>query len=265
LLAPVARMAADPLGLPIGFQVFPVREAAAKDFAGTLKEIAGIGYRTIEMCSPPGYVSSGFGPLVNIKASEMKKIITDAGLRCESCHFGFRELKENLEDRIAYAEGLGLKQMVCSSFGLPNSAAMDDWKRAAAELNKVGERVSKVKMQVGFHNHDFEFHEIGGALIYDELMKAFDPKLVKMQFQCSVISRGYDPAVYLAKYPGRFCSLHLQDWSAQEKKQVAVGKGSIDWKKVFTEAKKAGVKNYFVEMDLGAMKESYPYLHSLKV
>jgi sugar phosphate isomerase/epimerase len=155
--------------------------------------------------------------------------------------------------------------MICASFGLPNSSTMDDWRRAASELNKIGERVANAHMQLGFHNHDFEFHEIDGVLVYDELMKAFDAKLVKMQFQVSVISRGYEAATYLTKYPGRFLSLHLQDWSAAEKKQVAVGKGSVDWKKTFAAAKTGGIKNYFVEMTLDAMRESYPYLHSLKV
>jgi sugar phosphate isomerase/epimerase len=69
----------------------------------------------------------------------------------------------------------------------------------------------------------------------------------------------------MTKYPGRFCSLHLQDWSAAEKKQMPIGQGSVDWKKLFAAAKKGGVKNYFVEMNMAAMKESYPYLHDLKV
>jgi sugar phosphate isomerase/epimerase len=96
-------------------------------------------------------------------------------------------------------------------------------------------------------------------------MSELDPKLVKMQFQVSVISLGYDAATFFNKYPGRFISMHLQDWSPTEKKQVAIGKGVVDWKKVFTAAKKGGIKNYFVELNLDEMKESYPYLHSLKV
>ena len=93
----------------------------------------------------------------------------------------------------------------------------------------------------------------------------FDPKLVKMQFQVSVISLGYEAATYLNKYPGRFLSLHLQDWSATDKKTVAIGKGVVDWPKVFAAAKTAGVKNYFVELNLDQMKDSYTYLHGLKV
>jgi hypothetical protein len=110
-----------------------------------------------------------------------------------------------------------------------------------------------------------DLHELGGVLIYDELMKAFDAKLVGMQFQVSVISLGYEAATYMTKYPGRFLSLHQQDWSAPEKKSASVGKGSVDWKKTFTAAKTGGIKNYYVEMNMDAMRESYPFLHALKV
>ena len=90
------RLRADPLGLPVGFQVYPVREMLAKDFAGTLTQIAGMGYRTVEMCSPPGYERAGFGPLMKMSGAEIRRTIEAAGLRCESCHFKFRELKEAL-------------------------------------------------------------------------------------------------------------------------------------------------------------------------
>jgi sugar phosphate isomerase/epimerase len=264
LSAGALELGADPLGLPIGFQVYPVAKLIAKDFGGTLRQLAAVGYRTCEMCSPPGYESSGFGGLIKLKAAELRKIITDAGLRCESSHYQFKELKENLQDRIAYAKELGLKQMVVSTFALPAKATMDDWRRASDELNKIGQETRKAGIQAGFHNHNFEFQQIDGVLIYDELMKRLDPKLVKMQFQVAVISLGYEAATYLTKYPGRFISLHLADWSASEKRQVPVGKGVVDWKKLFAAAKKGGVKNYFVEMDLDLLTASYPYLHEMK-
>lgn len=265
LAAAAPRLEAAPLRLPIGFQVYPVRDMLAKDFEGTLRQMARVGYRSVEMCSPPGYQSSGFGPLAKMTAAEMRRIIKGAGLRCESCHYTAGELRTNLDERIAFAKELGLKQMILSSFGLRQDATIDDWRRVADELNKIGEKTLKAGIQTGFHNHNFEFREIGGVLIYDELMKQFDPKLVKMQFQVAVISLGYEAATYLRKYPGRFCSLHLADWSAADKKAVPVGKGVVDWKKLFAAAKTGGVKNYFVEMNLEAMKDSYPYLRDLKV
>ena len=254
---------ADPLGMPIGTQTWPIRAAIGKDFHGTLKQIAGMGYRTIEMCSPPSY-KEGFGALAGMSAVEMKKTIQAAGLRCESCHYQFKEMKEALDERIAFAKELGLKQMICSTFGVPGTAKTADWAKAASELNRIGEKTAAAGIQTGFHNHDFEFQKIGNELIYDRLMAELDPKLVKMQFQVAVIRLGYQAATYLTKYPGRFLSMHLSDWSTATNKQVAVGSGSVDWKGLFAAARTGGIKNYFVEMDLEFMKPSYDFLHGLK-
>jgi sugar phosphate isomerase/epimerase len=256
---------ADPLGLPIGCQLYPVGKLIAQDFEGTLRQLAAIGYRTIELCSPPSYGSSGFAPLAKMTAAQVRKTFEGAGLRCISCHYQFQELKDKLDDRIAYAKELGLKQMIVATFGLRQNATMADWAKAAGELNQIGERTRKEGIQLGFHNHNFEFQEIDGVLIYDKLMSEFDPKLVRMQFQVAVISLGYQAATYLKKYPGRFISLHLADWSSADKKLVPVGAGVVDWKGLFAAAKTGGVENYFVEMNMDALKASYPYLHDLKL
>jgi sugar phosphate isomerase/epimerase len=258
-LAATRVLKADPMGMPIGCQTWPVRAALAKDFEGTLRELAGIGFKTIEMCSPHSYAD--FRPLASLSAAQIRNTIETAGLRCESCHYGFRELKENLDERMAFAKELGLKQMVLASFGLPAKATLADWKQSAVELNRVGERTQKAGIQLGFHNHNGEFQELEGVLIYDELMRQFDAKLVKMQFQVAVISLGFEATTYLKKYPGRFLSMHLADYSTADKTAVAVGSGVVDWKKLFAAAKAAGVQNYFVEMELREMKLSYEYLH----
>jgi sugar phosphate isomerase/epimerase len=254
---------ADPLGMPIGCQTYPVRDALGKDFDGTLRQLAAVGYRAIEMCSPPSY-TDGFGPLTKFSAAELRDRIHAAKLDCQSCHYQFRELKQNLDDRIAFAKELGLRQMVLSTFGVPNDAPMHAWMDAAGDLNRIGERVTDAGLQLGFHNHNFEFREIDGVLIYDKLMGELDPKLVKMQFQVSVISQGYEAAKFMRKYPGRFLSLHLQDWSPSDKKQVAVGSGVVDWKDLFAAAKTGGVRNYFVELNMDMLKPSYDYLHELR-
>lgn len=255
---------AAPLGMPVGCQTYPVRDALGKDFEGTLKQISGMGYQTIEMCSPAGYATSGYGPLVNMKTADMRKTIQGAGLKCESCHFQFRELKENLDERIAFAKELGLKQMVVSTFSVRNDAPLADWTKAAEDLNKIAGRVQKAGMRTGFHNHNFEFKEIDGVLVYDHLMSKLDPKLVGMQFQVSVISQGYEAAKFMRKYPGRFLSMHLQDVSASDKKTVAVGSGMVNWPDTFAAAKIGGIRNYFVELNLDMMKASHDYLAGLK-
>ena len=185
-------------------------------------------------------------------------------MTCESCHYGFTELKESLDERVAFAKELGLKQMIISTFSLPKTATLADWKRAVEEANKLGERARKTGIQLGFHNHNFEFAKLDGKLIYDEIMGEFDRKAIKMQFQVAVVELGYQAADFFEKYPGRFISMHLADWSATAKKQVPMGQGVVDWKKLFAAAHKAGVKNYFVEMEpYNTMTASLPYLHSL--
>ena len=265
LSAGVLKLHADPLGLPIGCQTWPVREMIAKDFPGTLKQLAAAGFKSIEMCSPVGYSDNDFGGLAKYKGAELKKIINDAGLTCVSSHFGMDELRKNQEDRIAWASDLGLTQMLVASLDGPKKPTMDDVKRAADEYNKMGEKAAKAGIQQGLHNETFETSTVDGKRTYDILFELLDPKLVKFQFQVSTISEGFDAAEYFNKYPGRFVSMHVQGWSAPEKKIVPVGKDTLDWKKIFTAAKTGGIKNYFVEMKLELMKESVPYLHNLQV
>jgi len=265
LAAAASKLCANPLGMPIGFQSWSVQQMLQKDFDGTMKQMAESGFQSMELCSPPSYRQFGFGGLINLKGSELRQKLNSVGLKCESCHYQWAELKTSLDERIAYAKDLGLKQMILSTFDLPGKATLDDWKRNADELNMVGEKVHGAGIQLGFHNHDFEFREIDGVLVYDELLKIFDPKLIKLQFQVAVISLGYEADKYFTKYPGRFISLHLVDWAPAEKKQVAVGQGAIDMKKLFTAAKTGGIQNYFLEMPLDLMKPSVPYLKDLKV
>ena len=248
---------------PIGFQSWIVRKSIEEDFTGTLKKMSGLGYNSMELCSPQGYSKMGFGPLEKFKPSELKKIIKDEGFTCISCHYGFSELKEHTQERIAYAKELGLEQMVVSMFGLPKDASLSDWKRAADDLNEIGEQSKKAGIQMGFHNHNNEFEKLEGELIYDVLLKQFDPSLVKMQFQVWVVSIGYKAADYFKKYPGRFISAHLYDWSGTGEERVPLGQGKVDWKEFFAAAKVGGVKNYFVEMDEG-LKESADFLKGFK-
>ena len=263
--AGVLKLRANPLGMPIGCQTWPVREMIAKDFPGTLKQLAAAGFQSIELCSPVGYADEGFGALAKYKGSELKKIISDAGLTCVSSHFGMDELRKNQDDRIAWAKDAGLTQMLAASLDGPKNPTMDDVKRAADEYNKMGQRAAQAGIQQGLHNENFELSKVNGKRTYDVLFDLLDPKLVKFQFQVSTISEGYDAAEYFTKYPGRFVSMHVQGWDAATKKIVPVGKGSLDWTKIFSAAKTGGVKNYFVEMKLEMMKASVPYLRSLKV
>jgi sugar phosphate isomerase/epimerase len=264
LLSGTGELHADPLGMPIGCQTWPVREMIAKDFPGTIKQLAAAGFQTVELCSPVGYADSGFAGLAKYNGTELRNILSDAGVTCVSSHFGVKELRDNQEGRIAWAKDVGLKQMLVPSLDGPPNPTLDDVKRAADEYNKMGELAAKAGIQQGLHNEDFELSVVDGKRTYDLLFDLLDPQLVKFQFQVSTISQGYDAAEYFTKYPGRFVSMHVQGWSAKTKKIMPVGQDTLDWKNIFAAAKTGGVKNYFVEMNLEMMKASVPYLHSLQ-
>jgi sugar phosphate isomerase/epimerase len=256
---------ANPLGLPIGCQTWPVRTAISQDFPGILKQLAASGFERIELCSPAGYASSGFGGLAKYSGAELRKIIEDAGLKCESAHFTVQELRENVADRVAWAKDLGLTQMIIPTFGGPKNPTLDDVKRAADEYNGIAEQSARAGIQQGLHNETFESATVDGKRVYDLLLDLLDPKLVKFQFQVSTLRDGFDPVEYFNKHPGRFVSMHVQDWSPANKQQmVPVGQGAVDWTKIFTAAKTGGVRNYFVEMNLELMKDSVPFLRKLQ-
>jgi len=265
LSAGAHELRANPLGMPIGCQTYPVRNMIARDFPGTIKQLAEAGFQTIELCSPVGYADSGFAGLAKYKGAEMRRILGDLGVTCESSHFDVKELRENMAGRIAWASDLGLRQMMVPSLDGPRNPTLDDVKRAAEEYNKMGEQSAKAGIQQGLHNEGFELSMVGGKRTYDLLLERLDPKLVKFQFQVSTISRGYDAAEYFTKYPGRFVSMHVQDWSAVTRKTMAVGQGTLDWKKIFAAARTGGLKNYFVEMNLDLMRASVPFLRQLQV
>jgi len=256
---------ANPLGLPIGCQTWPVRTMIAKDFPGTIKNLVAAGFQAVELCSPVGYADSGFGGLAKYKGSEIRRMLEDLGVQCESSHFAIQELRQNLAGRIAWAQDAGLTQMLVPSLEGPRNPTLDDVKRAADEYNKMAEQSARAGIQQGLHNEDFELTTVDGKRTYDLLFDLLDPKLVKFQFQISTISRGYDAAEYFMKYPGRFISMHVQGWRTSTRKITAVGQDSLDWKKIFTAAKTGGIKNYFVEMDLNLMKASVTYLRALEV
>jgi sugar phosphate isomerase/epimerase len=258
-------LTANPLGMPIGCQTWPVRERIAKDFPGTIKLLAEAGFQSIELCSPVGYADSGFADVGKYSGAELRRILSDAGVTCVSSHFGIEELRKDQARSIAWAKDVGLTQMIVPSLDGPRNPTMDDVKRAADEYNRMGEKAAEAGIVQGLHNERFELSKVDGQRTYDLLFKFLDPKFVKFQFQVSTVAQGYDAAEYFTKYAGRFISMHVQGWSAETRKIVPVGQGTLNWKKIFRAAKKGGIKNYYVEMNLEMMKASVPYLRKLKV
>ncbi|HTL16762.1 MAG TPA: sugar phosphate isomerase/epimerase [Patescibacteria group bacterium] len=257
---------ANPLNLPIGSQVWPLR-SMLKDFPAFAKKIAAIGVSRLELCSPIGY-GAEFSSLADAK--EVKKIMADNGLESESSHFSMKELRETQQKSLDWAKEIGINQIITASLGDGNGGnhpTMDQVKKAAEEYNRIAEISAKAGLQQGLHNEGFEISMVEGKRTYDLLFELLDPKLVKFQFQMSTITAGLVAADYFTRYPGRFFSMHLQDidMNAPKHPQVPLGKGSIDWKKTFSAAKSGGVKNYFVEQSWDLAQQSVAYLKTLNV
>jgi sugar phosphate isomerase/epimerase len=264
---------ADPLGLPIGCQTYPVRKSINSDFAGTMKGLSAAGFQNIELCSPFGY--EDFSSLAKYKPQQLRGMLHDYGLNCISAHFDTSELFNHAEERIAWAKEFGLTQMATASLGfgtLPKDKppTVDDVNRVTDLFNTFAVKAHAAGMWAVLHNEVFEVTSIDGKRVYDMELERLDPKTVKFQFQVSTMQNGFDPVDYFARYPTRFISMHCQDWVMTpngKAKEVPIGKGVVDWKKVFTAAKGAHIQNYFVELeqDPALMAQSIPYLKSLQV
>lgn len=271
LAARATKAATGPLGLPIGSQTWPTRPML-KDFPAYCKMMADIGAEHLELCSPIGY-GAEFVVLKNPK--EVVKIMSDHGLKAISSHFTMEELRKKHQQSIAWAKEIGITQMITATLGGGSNPTLDQVKKAADEYNKIAAVSAAAGLEQGLHNEGFELSNVDGKRTYDILLDLLDPKLVKFQFQMSTITAGFIAADYFKKYPGRFYSMHLQDIDtkaaagakpdAAARRQVALGKGGIDWVKTFEAAKTGGVKNYFVEQTWDLTKESVAYLKQLRV
>src|SRR5262245_43856113 len=172
LAAGVVELYANPLGLPIGSQTYPHRAMLKQDFPGLMKILADLGVQRIELCSPLGYAE--FAGLA--KGAEVKKILGDHGLKCESAHFSMKELRQTQEASIAWAKEVGITQMVTATLGAGNNPTMDSVKKAADEYNKIAAVAAKAGMQQGLHNEGFEVSMVDGKRTYDVLFELLDPK-----------------------------------------------------------------------------------------
>jgi len=264
---------ADPLGLPIGCQTYPIKDMIKADFPAALKWVQAAKFQTIELCSPFAYPE--FLGLGKYKPLELKGMLADHGITCISSHWVPSELYKYGDERIAYAKEFGMTQMCVALLGPFKSTGQeteDDVKRYTDPFNAFAAKAHAAGITAVLHNEGFVSKRINGKPVYDMMIANLDPAHVKLQFQVSSQQEGYDAVTYFHKYAGRYISMHCQDYVVDKAtksgfRQVPLGKGVVDWKAVFAAAKVGGIQNYFVELeeDPELMPPSVPYLHSLKV
>lgn len=279
-----AAASVGPLGLPIGIQLYTVREETAKDLPGTLQQLATMGYGEVELA---GYYGKG--------AKELRGFLDGFGLKAPSSHQGLTDLLTDTQKKIDYLAELGVKYVVVPFPAVPdnrfdrkpadpqhtiaNSTTLADWQWISEQLNKIGALTKKVGIRTGYHNHNLEFRRIDGTMIYDKLQEWTDPDLVTMELDVGwVVAAGVDLYALSKKYSKRISMLHVKDVKHGVKPLVdkvetntsEVGNGQIDWKKFFGSLERQQIKHYFVEQEnfdrpvMAAVKISHDYLAGLK-
>ena len=234
------------LHLPVGLQLYSVRNQLPKDFDGTLQKLAAAGYKEVEAA---GYFDK--------TAADFGNALQKAGLKCISTHHSLPQLKTQFDQLIEYGQALGLEYIICSWAGVHRDPTrtgdlnLDDWRYVADQFNAIGARVQAAGMTFGYHNHVVEFGKENGIVFFDELLKRTDPKVVVFEMDCGwVVGGGHSPVEYLSKYPERFPLLHVKDMVKQpdgKLRNVVMGKGFIDYKPIFRAA--TGLKHYFIEQE----------------
>ncbi len=243
----VEQAAAKRLHMPIGLELYSVRDLLPKDFDGTLAQVRAAGYTVVE--------AAGF---YNRSAADFRSSMDKAGLRCISAHYTLSLLETQFDSLMGYAHGVGLEYMICSSSGgmHRNPAAkgpqtLDDWRWIAGEFNRIGAKVKAAGMTFGVHNHIPEFAVFDGTIVYDELLRLTDPGLVVFEMDAGWVSAaGHDPIAYLKKTPERFPLMHVKDVArgADGKfHSTVLGRGKMDYAPILRAA--TGLKQYFVEQE----------------
>jgi sugar phosphate isomerase/epimerase len=255
-------------GMIYGVQLYMVRRQAVKDLVAVLRAIHQIGYSQVELY-PIAYTHT---------APELRRIVADAGLSAASGHFDYI----GLESKIDYAHQLGLEYIVCPMLPKEQWNSVEGFSAAAKKFNAWGKTAHDAGMQFAFHNHDYEFKPLGNTTGFAELMKQTDPALVKLEFDMYWLTQaGRDPYTMLTRHVDRARIIHLKDrtpnapttfnMDAESEHFTELGKGTIAWPRLLTQAHKQGIRYAFLDQDETAgpvftsMKESYTYLRTLNV
>ena len=245
-LAAAAPFAAAARGkkIPVGLELYSVRDVLKDDVMGTVRGVAKMGYQDVEFYAPYYDWTSEY-------AKDVRKLLDDLGIRCLSTHNGPKSFSaDGIQRAIDLNSTIGAKFVVLASAGRVNG--LDGWKGVADTLASASEKFQAAGLRAGYHNHQTEFKPVEGKRPI-EVLAANTPKNVMLQLDIGTcIEAGSDPIVWINTNPGRINSLHLKDWSPDAGKgyKVLFGEGVAPWKKIFDAAeKKGGVEYYLIEQE----------------
>jgi sugar phosphate isomerase/epimerase len=244
----------------VGVQLYTMRSLMEKDPGGTLARVAGAGYRIVE--------TAGF---YGLEPAAFKKLLDRAGLRAPSGHYPLDQLEGKPDTVFAAARALGHEWIVLPYLDKSLRGSADSFTALAERLNRLGKQVKDAGFHFAYHNHDFEFDTFGGtAPAYDTLLSHTDPAVVGFELDAYwVYKAGHDPIRYLERNRGRFPLCHLKDGTAAPARDMTeVGKGVIDFRRLFAAAPIAGLRYAFVEHDhasdpVASISDSHEYLQRI--
>ena len=244
----------------IGLQLYTVRGDLERDFEGTLAEVAKVGFQEVELAG-----------LFGRTARDVRASLDRHGLKAPSMHVDLPEIETGFQRTLEAGSALGVRYVVCAWLAPGQRESLDLYKKHVETFNRAGEEAKKAGIQFGFHCHDFEFVPLEGVVPYDLLLTGTDSSLVQMEMDLYWITKaGADPLRYFREYPGRFPLVHVKDMDRTPQKNFTeVGKGVVDFKRVFAQSKLGGIHHYFVKQDetpgpaIESARESYQYLSRL--
>ena len=242
-LAPLA-FAALPKSrrVPVGIELYSVRDQMDKDLFATVRAVARMGYEVVEF----------YGPYYNWTpeyAKQVRRLIDDLGIRCHSTHNGSNVFTpESLPKAIELNQILGSKYVIMASAGRVSGA--DGWKGVAARLNMAAEKLAPLKMKTGFHNHKTEFVTTDGMMPM-EIIAANTPANVTLQLDVGTcVEAGKDPVAWIKANKGRITSIHCKEWGTKLGYQALLGEGDASWKEIFAAAESVGgIEFYLIEQE----------------
>jgi len=244
----------------VGLQLYTVRDLMKADLPGTLRKVARIGYKEVEFA---GYF--GRSP------AQIRALLKQNGLTSPSSHIGLDILEKDPVKAFADAKAIGHQWATVPWLPEERRKTVDDWNRIIDLLNRLGPQAKAAGLRLAYHNHDFEIRPVNGVRPLDMMLDKTDPSLVDFEMDLYwVVFGGGDPIDFFNRHPKRFAMVHVKDSAGPpDNKMVDVGKGTIDFPRIFAQSDKAGIKHYFVEHDqpadpIATIRNSYQYLHALR-
>lgn len=243
--APRATLAAGRRLQRVGIQLYSLRDDARRDLERTIADIAGMGYKDVELLGS----MNNFG----MPPAQLRAVLDRNGLRAPSTHVSGTAL-DDLDRQLDDARTLGHDYLIVASLPISGPRTVDDYRRWADRLNESGRRARERNVWVGFHNHANDFAPIGGVVPYDVLMDRTDAAVTRMQLDTGNIAMaGLDPHEYMRRYGPRYWSFHIKDVPRMGATQdTELGKGTIDFPRLLKSIDRIDEKHLFVE------QETYP-------